>query len=286
MLGILPNAVFTSHLGQSGGRGLSPRLWSKANGQALSPDGASNGFYIADDFLSFGGTLTSTAGTYFGQGGAYLSYQTNASDTIAQTATDYGGVIRLLGTNADEDEVYLQSGYATGAFGKISPTAGSNKLTIFEARFRVGQVANTSYNVFLGLAEPGCMATGFIGAEGVLADKDLIGFQVIQSDGDALRFVCQNEGDAVAISVPIASVSALAADTWYKVGFVYDPTAPASARIKVYCNNAEHGTKITATDMAAATFPDKLLSFIAGLQIEGTDDKTLDLDWWAFYQSA
>lgn len=285
MLGLHPNALFTSHVGQKGGRGLSPRLWSFVNGQAMSPDGFSNAMQIADDFMNFGPSMAVAAnvGYYASEGGMYKSYEDNGG-SIAQLATVNGGAIKLATDNTDNDEVSIVGGCGAGAWANITPTAGSEKLTIFETRFQVAQIANT-YNLFIGLAEAGVAASDFIGDTGAMADKDLLGFRIAEADGDTLTFVQQNEGDGIAIATKIADVGTLVADTWYKAGFVYDPTAPASKRIRVFFDNEENATTISSTDMALASFPDKKLVYAAAIQSASGAIKSVTLDWYAFWQA-
>lgn len=287
MLGLFPNALYTPQVGQSGGRGLSPRLWSRVDGQALAPDGASNGYMIADDFLSFGGTVATNVGTY---SNGYKSYEDN-SNTITQVATEVGGVLRFTGAAADNNESWLQSGYSTGVLGKISDTAGSDKLMIFEARFRVSSVVDDVCSLFLGLTEEGLAAQNTkVDDTGVFADKDRIGFETVHTNGGttgtnaALNFIYEKAGQTA--QTLISGVKTLVADTWYKVGFVYDPAAEASKRIRVYVDNVEQSTYVTATQIATATFPDgEELAFLAGMKAGTATASNLDLDWWAFYQA-
>lgn len=279
MLGLLTNSLYTIHKGESGGRGLSPRIWSGIAGQALSPDGASNLYMQADDFTNFG---LAAAGIYVGNG-LYTGY-IDSGNTIAQLATEVGGVARLLTDTTDNDEVWLQPGTATSVFGKISDTAGDDKMLAFEARIRLLKVTDT-YNVFVGLMEEGCAAADTITDAGALADKDYIGFSITESDGDALKFVYKKSGQTA--QTVLTYGTALALNTWYKVGFLYDPKAPTSKRIKIFVDNVEQSTYVTGTNIAAATFPDgEELGFIAGVKNGSGAASHLDLDWYALAQNS
>ena len=79
----------------------------------------------------------------------------------------------------------------------------------------------------------------------------------------------------------------MAAGTYYNVGFVYDPAAPESERIKIYVDNVEQTDKVTAANIAAATFPDgeKLAMYAAIIGSGNNDPQHFDLDLWAFYQA-
>lgn len=273
MFSIPTNGQFVTHLGQSGGAGLSPRLWGRVSGQMSTPDGQVPGFFVGDNFLNTKIDADNTNG---------YGYYADTGGTVTQLATASGGVVRIATDSTDNDEVWISAGAATGVFGAVSDTAGSDKLTIFEARFRVGQVTN-AYNIFVGLSEEGLAAADTVTDAGALASKDLLGFWVLEADGDALSFGYRKAGQTA--QTTISSAQVLVASTWYKVGFIYDPKAPTSKRISVYVDNEEKSTYVTGTNIAAATFPDgEELTFLAGLKNGAGTAHSLDIDWWAFFQ--
>lgn len=273
--------LLTTHLGQLGGRGLSPRLWSRVGGQALSGDGASNWHFSGDDFNSFGLTtaVAANVGRYAGQAGAYLSYE-DTGNSIAQLASEVGGVMRVATDATDNDESWIQPGGAASVLGKVSTTAGADKCMIFEQRVRFGQVSNT-FNFLGGLSEEGLAAADTVTDAGALADKDFIGFWITEADGDALKFGYRKAGGALQTVLS----SAIAVSTWYKLGFVYDPSAPPAKRIKVFIDNVEQSTYVTSTNLAAATFPDgEELNWLFGIKNGEAAIKNADCDWWHFGQ--
>lgn len=277
MFALSPTSLMVPHRGQSGGRGLSPRLWGAITGQAGSPDGNSNWFFAGDDFLSFTGATTAYYGTT-----PYTGY-IDTSNAIAQLATEVGGVVQLTTDGTDNDEVWLSPGGAASVLGVISDTAGADKKMIFESRFRIGSVADSSHHVFIGLSEEGLAAADTVTDAGALADKDFIGFRITEADGDALTFCYKKAGQTMQTALTYGT--ALAASTWYKVGFIYDPVAPSSKRIKIFVDNTEQSTYVTGTQIAAATFPDaEELNFLAGFKNGGANAKNLGLDWWYFGQ--
>lgn len=285
MLGLLPQALFTTHQqGLTGERGLSPRLWARAVGQGLSPDGSSNAYYVSDDFLTFGGTyvVASNVGLYASQGGCYRSYE-DTGNSVAQLATEVGGVISITTDATDNDECWLQPGGAASVMGKISTTAGADKLLIWEARFRISKVTDTG-NMFLGLTEEGTAIADFISDAGAISDKDYIGFTIGESNGDALKFVYKKAGQTAQTVFTYSTDIVLA--TWYRVGFCYNPKAPAAKRITAFIDNQEQGTYVTATNLAAATFPNgEELNMLAGVKNGSGAAHALDLDWYAFLQA-
>jgi hypothetical protein len=279
--GIMPGALFVNHRGQGDGRGLSPRLWDRAVAPMLAPAGDTIGNFSGDDFRSFGiGTaVSSNVGYYVGSGGPYYSFE-DTGNAIAQLATYRQGAVRLS-TDADTDsETWLQAGNATSVMSVISDTAGDDKLLVFEARVRMSDLVG---NRFIGLGEEAFAADSAITDAGALVDKDWIGFFALEGAPTILKFGYKKSGQTV--QVPIASgLQTLAVDTWYKMGFIYDPSAPTSERIKVFVDNVENITKVTGTNIAAATFPDgEELSPVFGVK-NVTDIMLMDIDWWALFQ--
>jgi hypothetical protein len=278
---LFPNSLYIAHNGQGDGRGLSPRLWNHVNGQGYAPDGQSHGFFTGDDFRQFGiGTaVSSNVGYYVGQAGTYYSFE-DTGGAIAQLATEATGAVRLSVDADDNQETWLQAGNATSVMGVISDTAGDDKLLIFESRFRPNDVVG---NRFIGLGEEGFAANDSISDSGVMGDKDWIGFFTTEGAPTALRFGYKRNGQT-AQTVISSGLATLAAATWYKVGFVYDPKEVPSKRIKIFVNNVESSTYVTATNIAAATFPDgEELSPVFGVK-NVTDIMTMDIDWFAFFQ--
>lgn len=267
---------FVHHIGQAG-RVFSPRLWKRlTDALVMIPSGGNSVKYAGDDFLNAGGAVATNVGGWSG----YKTYE-DTGGSILQLATSADGVLRFSTAATDNNECWLQSGYSAGTLGVISDTAGSDKMLAFECRIAVGQISD-DYNVFVGLGEEALAAANTITDAGALADKDLIGFNVLEADGDALKFVWRKAGQAVQT---LATVQVPVAATFYNLGFIYDPTAPSSRRITVYVDNVEQTTYGTAANIAAATFPDgEELAFLAGIKTGAAANKTLDIDSWAFAQ--
>lgn len=277
-----PSSVFLTHLGQAG-RTLSPRLWAHATGQALAPDGLLRGTFLYDDFVNFGATtaVSTNVGRYASAGGAYYTFEDTGA-SVSQIATNRKGVIALTTDADDNQEVNLTTGGNTGGLGLISDTAGDDKLQIFEARFSVSQIV--TQNIFIGLAEEGLAVTdGIIDDSGDHTSKDMIGFSVNEDAASTLVFSYRKAGQTE--QFPITSLATLAASTFVNVGWVYDPQAKTTERIKIYYNNEENATKVTGANISAATFPDGEEMAMYACVKNVTDITTLNLDSWAFYQA-
>lgn len=299
LFGFLSNNLYTNHAGNTKGApstprtsGLSPRLWGQVTGAMMQADGCKRLFLAGDDFSSFHGLLTTTAGDYEG---GYKSYQDDGL-LMTQAADVDGGVLKMaFDGGADNDEQWLQSGGSTGPLGAISDASGEAFLTAFEVRFKTSTVADDVNALFMGLSEVGAAAADTkVDDTGVMQDGDYIGFDTVHVNGGTAgtnaicNFVYRLNGDTGAVT-KIAGLQTLVADTWYKMGFVYNPQAPATQRIKVYVNNVENATKVTAADIAQTTagskFPDaQYMSFLAGGKAGAATASNLYVDWWGFAQ--
>ena len=271
--------LFTGHRGQNTS-GLSPRLWAKVYSSVMAPDGGERLVFVGDDFLA-----PKNADTYtdlYSEMG-YTSY-IDTGGTLTGLVDEECGVLALTTDGTDEDEIWLSSGDGTSVLGRISDTAGQDYLTVFEARYKVNTIADAAMSHFVGLAKP-----GLAGAETVVddtgalkADSDFIGFRTLL-DGNSIDFVYQKGSAAVQNKITGAHVPV--ADDFVKLGFIYDPAAPSAKRIKVFVNNVEQSTYVTAANIAAATFPDAvMLAFLAGFKNTTAVAAELAIDWWAFAQ--
>lgn len=285
MFGFLPHQLLTVHRNQNTA-GLSPKLWSQVTGSLMSADGSKRLFLAGDDFAAVqnAGTMTDLH--------SEMSYVLFADDTTnhkAQGASDEkGGVLQLVidsGAGANE-EIGIESGDGTGQLGQISDTAADAHMTAFECRIKVSSITDGKLALLAGLVGPGSVdGDTLTDTTGVpTAANHGIGFTLAADDGDSIDFfyeaASQTRVDKITgVAVPVA-------DTFLKLGFLYDPDAIAAERIKVYVDNVENGTYVTATNIAAATFPDaEALTFAYAMKgIAGSLALEAAIDWWAFAQ--
>ncbi len=290
-------AVFGTLTSQTNNRLLSPLLWNRAAGGALSVDGKRCGFGVMDDFNNFPafapgnlGTETWPATTGGGPGsyGAFIEASTTAG--FISQVTDAPSTIRLNTGNTDNSECLIHSNY----LGELSDTRetvpgdglGERSLTIFEARIRVPTI--TDKGAFVGLGDAGMTVTGGLVADTSLVDGanvSAVGFRIGNADPDGIDFVYSGGGTGE--NVLINELQAAAVGSFYKLGFVYDPFEPTgNKRLAVYLNGVEQSTYITEAIVGSAEFPDSdLLKFVAIAKTGTTASTTLDLDWWAFWQN-
>lgn len=292
-MSLMPQALFTGHMGQSQ-RTVQTRMWQQLAGQPISPDGVARGNLLYDDFQTFYPVTVTTAAGQLQPGNGYFAYieADNTVGSIKPVADKMGGVIKLLtstdSADGDNHDTVLGTNGNVGVLGKISDTAGSDKALVADFRFQLASVTDGDGSVFLGLGEKGlCAANTPIQDDSghTLSDDDVIGFFIGEDDNDALKFVYRKNGGA--LQTVLTYGTALAKDTWYQAGFIYNPAAPPAKRIKIFVDNVEQSTYVTATNIAAATFPDGdgLAMYAA---IKGSDDNDAQsflLDSWAFFQA-
>lgn len=275
------NLTHTIYTGQAANSGPSPKLWSQIRSVGISPDGFARGYYAGSEFMGFGGLLTSTSGDYADQGGSYSSYQDSSCTITAEPTT--GGQITIATDGSDNLEAWLQYGSTTNTLGAINTTSG--KVTIFETRVKFPTV--TAGNAYVGLAEEGLAAnSNMADSGGALTDKDYLGFLLKEGAPSTLLFVYGKEGTTATVTT-LVSLGTVVLDTFYNLGFIYDPNAVDAKKLKVYMNNAEQTTYGTATTLASADFPTgEELTFLAGVKANGSAVKSMTLDWWHWWQEA
>lgn len=280
MFGFLPHNLFTNHRGADTS-GLSPRLWAPLSSNIMTADGSSRLVLAGDDFVC---VRNSDTYTRIRSEMHYSSY-IDTGGTLLNLADEKGGVLALTTDGTDEDEIWMVCGDGTGGLGMISDTSGDDHMTAFECRYKINTIANSAMSHFVGLTTPMAAAAEMaVDATGALkATTSILGFRTLL-DGDNIEFVYQAVADS-AVVIAVASAKVPVADTFMKLGFLYDPSAPAAKRIKVFADNVELSTYVTATQIATATFPDaEQLTFQAGYKNTTAAAGELAIDWWAFGQ--
>lgn len=263
------------YLGEST-RGFSPKLWKDFPflEAAQRPDRCK---LIFDDFTNcpvFASTVS--------QRGYYTYQDTGVTMKGLATAGNIG-VLEVAGNDADNDEgVLVTGGNATGDF-LISDTSGDDLLLVFECRLKKASVGDNGSAFFIGLCEEASgAAEALVNDTGAAADKDRIGFSVIHSAGEEVNAVYKKAGQTQQTNY--AAITAMVADTYVKLGFVYNPGDPNGRLIRWFVDGVEKKDYyVTAANIAAATFPDGEELAMQFATKVGTDmaESKLQLDWWA-----
>jgi len=264
----------TSNLMHKGisGRLLSPRIWG--NLPIKNFNVGLGGRYYFDDFQNHPAHISAqTIGNY----GSYI----DTGVTLKQSATEATGAIEVAGNDADNDEGSIISGGGAGGMVAIDAT-GTGRIA-FECRFKKEDVDDNGLAFFLGLSEESSQAANaLVDDTGVVADKDFIGFSVLADDGNSIDFTWKTAGQTVQVH---ANIHTMVADTYVKLGFLYDPVHHhGDKKIKIFVDGVEESVYVTQTQLEAATFPDdeELCLFLATKMVSATTTaRTCHLDWWA-----
>jgi len=220
-------------------------------------------------------------------------------DDFSHTSVVNGDVYQMLGDNAPVKVVDTLDGrlaVTTGGtdndqsmmagtvdLAHISDAAGEKQKLWFEARWKLNTI--TDVGIFVGLAAEADVAVNFLAdADGdLVASADAIGFHVLTATPTAVGTTYQ-KGSATKQALE-TGVHTLVADTYVKTGFVYDPDRDDDNQITFFVNGAPQATKVTATNIATATFPDSVnLTLMATAKTGEGTTKTVTMDWWRIAQ--
>ena len=114
---------------------------------------------------------------------------------------------------------------------------------------------------------------------GALADKDFVGFQTLHASGEEIDTVYRKNGSAVQQVKDAAGT--MVADTWIKLGLVYDPNAEDDKSMKFFIDGVELGDSVTdAIITAGSLFPtDEELTPVLLTKVGGAAESKCFIDW-------
>ena len=228
------------------------------------------GVHFEEDFIAPGYTTAITATAAWGQWKAFGS--TGATHLPATPA--WGG-IATLGSDGDDEGAVIQG---VGLPFQISRS--HNKLW-FECRVKFDTIQDTKYDAFIGLGDQMTISATvpITATAGTMADENWVGFHRLGTDGDYVDFRYKADG-VTAVTVG-SDAQVLVADTWVKLGFVYDPV---SYGLTYYGNGQPLGT-YTVPSAAGTDFPnDVLLSPLAAVINAAVVTSVFSIDWIRCYQ--
>lgn len=273
--------AIVNYYGQAG-RSLSPGLWRgfpKQNEERIF--GPRNAYFFYDDFLSGVSDATVTTAAYHAP---YDLFAESGASFTGSTDVDGGAVQMVAGTTADANCI-MNLGAGVLPF-VISDGSSEDYLLCFEARIKISTIADDVSSFFVGLADARAADSIITTSQGSTIDSawgntDMIGYWRGDDDGDGLNFGYGATGQTA--QQVLADAHTLVADTFVKVGFRYDPKAIAAERISLWVNGSKKSTYVTATNIAAATFPDdeEMTMVAAIMNDDGSTASTLSIDWWA-----
>lgn len=222
-----------------------------------------------------------------GASGGYYTYQDTGvliqGDDGPPDLGDELGVMTFSTLDTAADEGHLQMCY--GGPMRIDNGSGNTGAVMFETRLKVSDITNNALYVFAGLGTGPVAADYLVDDTGALkSDKGFIGFLLKADDGDQMDTVFQAANQTM--NTVEANAVKLVANTYVKLGLKYDPNEVASKKIKFYVDGVEQNTKVSTTDIDAATFPEgeALTPMILCKSGAAGLADTLKVDWVAAVQ--
>lgn len=198
-----------------------------------------------------------------------------------------GGVMEVSVNDSDNDEFVMSTGSPTFM---VTDTNAYKKKLRFECRVKRASIADNACGMFVGLAwdhgagVPVAKTLCLTDDDMALGAFSYLGFHVDAADGDAINFVYKAEGQAQTDA--IAGIVVPVADTYNKLGFVYDPFESADKRITCWIDGAPYKTTyITETNIAAATFPDaEPMAMVWCVKTGAAAASLAQMSFWQCYQ--
>lgn len=259
-------------------RGPSPKLWEDFPWRDIA-DGSVAGVQEFQDFVSGGlitvptthAALVGLPLSGFGSSGATIAY----GNAAATYASGEAGTLVLAETTTRES-VSVRSDIVPY---RISANFG---MMCFEIRFKIASITTEDCSFFVGLLEDETLTVDVpviaAGADThLIASKDLVGFK--KPVADTTTFDAIYRAGGVAAVVVNDGLGTLAADTYIKLGFRFDPR---DNYLRYFVNNVEASSSKLVPDNTGTDFPaDVPLGFVAGMSVgTAATDNTLTIDWY------
>lgn len=261
--------------GLNSNKGKSPGLWGGCPIADIleGKDPSTNGIFTHLDFRRFKTSANVNATVAYWDQGCNLY----GSDGAALAVLDEinGGL--TISSDGDNEGVAIQQVCLPFQISR------AHKRLWFEARVKFSTIADTKFGAFIGLGDAMTIgATVPIAAAGTLADENLVGWHRLEGDGDAADTVYKaNTVTQVSVQTDAAT---LVADTWIKLGFLWDSADKAGPNIlSFYADGVRCSTTYTMASADGTDFPNdvRLAPLIALLNATATTPGSMSIsDLW------
>lgn len=251
----------------------SQNLWASVDAGLERPGRWFSSWNDFDELVYSVAALPTTEGPYAG-----LRVFTSTGGYF--TAIDAEGGVRKLGSDGDNEGAAIGSAYQPY---KIIQNAGE---LVFEARVKTSSVAaatdTTAHDFFVGLMDSTALSAvvPITATTGTMADVNFVGFlRDTTSTTTAAAFETTSKADGQTVVKYSTSVGTIVADTWIKVGMVFNRGGDNVLRF--YTNGVEHATSIAIPSAAGTTFPnDVRMGWVMGVTNSGaTNTGYASIDW-------
>lgn len=260
--------------------GPSPSIWGTCPVLEFTED-PSKGYHVFERFLLPPVLVTPTITTQALYGNGLKAFG-DTGGTILSTAgasTGVGGGIVLLTDGTDNDALAI----ATISLPLQIIRGGGNVW--FEARFKTSTITDTTHSIFCGLYEQQTMSTILpIVAAGTMADANYVGFIRTEASSGGAVLRAQYKANGVTAVDITATAKTIVADTYYKVGLLYNDQ---TLKLKMFVDGAQVGSDYTLASAAGTDFPNDVpLGFCFAMH-NGASAANLDkctLNWYRMAQ--
>ncbi len=270
------------YLGKNDNRLSSPSIWHDCPFSQIAR-GSIDGSHQFDDFTMGGITPTITtaiAAPQVGNGG-YNAFGSSGA-TITYDDAIGGGVV-FTEANADESVSVNTEQHPF----QISANLGK---FWFEARLKTSTITASEQNWFCGLMDAATLIVGLPLAVGgaLISTQNFVGF--LRPELDTTTFDCVYQANTVTAVEVNSAVGAVAADTYFKIGMKFDPTAGTTGtmnQLAYFIEGTKQTTAKTIPDATGTDFPaDVRLGPCFGMILGNSAAETITMDWWRFAQLA
>jgi hypothetical protein len=266
-------------------RNPSPAIWADARVLELIQN-PGKGLYFHDDFQDF--PLAGTQTTEIGHG-KYKVFNTGAGKVSRVSAINsvevQGGALRIA-LDTDNDQGAIAQAYPSYRMSGLKSTDGP---LFFECCYAQNSILTNMAAVMIGLAEVEqwtlATAVPFNAGDAITNAASFIGFR-IEEDGLGVVDTVYSDRATSFTNIGDTEAGTLAAYTFRKFGFVYDPTATPAECLTFYANNQKLTTKFTRSNLTGTTNLDSNalgLIFSACADSAGTAFEAY-LKWWRVAQ--
>lgn len=256
-------------------RAPSAELWRLAPLEAID-SGRIRGWHLWEDFINFPDLSATDANLHkwssFGDTGSVIKQIDDQQEV--------GGVLQIT-SDGDGENAGIQTGGEAGGFVKLD----ASTRVWFEARFRFTSIADTKIGAVIGLHEPITQSTSVPLNGGAINDQDYVLIFHDEDDGDNLDFVA-NKASGTAITFE-ADAKTLVADTFVKVGFLWDPYQRQEEYLSWFVDGVKEvqddytktGSKANTVD-DTTNFPGgQTMGVIIAVEMAATGSPALEVDW-------
>jgi len=258
---------------EESGSGLTTSVWADCPLDSIR-SGAIPGIIVEPPLESYESTATTVENM--------CGVPTFEGDCTMNGCATVGGGVALFGTT-DNEEASLQICGETSAPFVIPADSADGKKLWFECEVKKSIITASKAGFFVGLtSEAACVADFIADAGNDFSDVDLLGFWNLEGEAN-IDVITQKTGAAFDTIIDAAEV--LVADTYTRLGFIYDPNGPAKKKIKFYVNGKEQTTYVGENSGDATVYLGDTTNFPGGeemgpaihLKMAANDDVTVTL---------